>query len=90
MEEVADHDWLEYVQLKVALGGGKGSSDLVAEDLGADHSQRLALSGVDLSRHDGGAGLVLWKLELAQTASWARAEEADVLCDLEEGCSERV
>lgn len=90
MEQVADHDGLEDVELEVALGAGEGGSGVVAEDLCADHGQGLALRGVDLAGHDGGAGLVLRQLELAETATRAGSEEADVLGDLEEGGGEGV
>lgn len=90
MQQVADHDRLEDIELKVALGAGKGRGNVVTKDLSADHSQRLALCWIDLSRHDGRTRLVLWELELAETASRTRAEEADILCDLEEGRGEGV
>lgn len=53
VEEVADHDGLEDVQLEVTLRTSEGDSGLVTEDLAAEHGQRLALSGVDLAGHDG-------------------------------------
>lgn len=90
VQQVADHDGLEDVELEVALRAGKGSGGVVAKDLCADHGQGLALCGVDLAGHNGGAGLILWQLQLAETAAWAGAEEADVLGDLEEGDGEGV
>lgn len=53
VEEVADHDGLEDVELEVTLGASEGDGSLVTEDLAAEHGQRLALSRVDLSGHDG-------------------------------------
>lgn len=90
VQEVGDHDGLEDVELEVALGAGKGDGGVVAEDLGAEHGQGLALRGVDLAGHDGAAGLVLGELELGETAAGTGAEETDVLCDLEEGDGEGV
>ena len=84
VEEVLDHDWLEHIELKVTLRAGKGDGSLVTKDLAAEHGQRLALGGVHLARHDGGAGLVLGKVELTQTATRAGTEEANVLGNLEE------
>ena len=90
VQQVADHDRLEDVQLKVTLRAGKGGRGVVAEDLCADHGQGLALCGVDLARHDGRARLVLRQLQLAETATRAGAEEANVLCNLEERGGEGV
>ena len=85
MKEVPDHDGLEDVELKVALGAGESDGRLVAEDLAAEHGQALALGRVDLSGHDGRTGLVLGKIKLTKTAARTGAEETDVLGDLEEG-----
>jgi hypothetical protein len=90
VEQVADHDGLEDVELKVALGTGEGGGDVVAENLGADHGKGLALGGVDLAGHNGGAGLVLGKLELAEATAGAGAKEADVLGNLEERGGEDI
>ena len=90
MQQVADHDGLEDVQLKVTLRAGEGGCGLVTEDLCADHGEGLALCGVDLAGHDGGARLVLGQLQLTKTAAGTGAEETDVLGDLEEGGGESV
>jgi hypothetical protein len=90
VQEVGDHDGLEDVELEVTLRAGEGDGGVVAEDLGAEHGQGLALGGVDLAGHDGAAGLVLGELELGKTAAGTGAEETDVLGDLEEGDSEGV
>lgn len=84
VKQIADHDWLEDVELKVTVHSRNGSGDMVAHNLGADHGERFALGRVDLSRHDRGTGLVLGELELTKTAARAGAEETDVLGDLEE------
>jgi hypothetical protein len=90
VQEVGDHDGLEDVELEVTLGAGEGDGGVVAEDLGAEHGEGLALGGVDLAGHDGATGLVLGELELGKTAARTGAEEADVLGDLEERDCEGV
>ena len=65
VQQVADHDGLEDVELEVALGAGEGGGGLVAKDLGAHHGQGLALGRVDFAGHDGGARLVFGQLEFA-------------------------
>ena len=90
MEQIADHDGLEDVELKVTLRSSEGGGGLVTEYLGADHGEGLALCGVDLAGHDGRTGLVLGQLQLTKTASGSGTEEADVLGDLEEGGCEGV
>ena len=90
VQEVGDHDGLEDVELEVTLRAGEGDGGVVAEDLGAEHGEGLALGGVDLAGHDGATGLVLGELELSKTAAGTGAEETDVLGDLEEGDCEGV
>lgn len=84
VKKVLDHDWLKNVELKVTLGAGESDSGLVTEDLAAKHSHALALSRVDLSRHDGRTGLVLGKAEFTKTAARSGTKETNVLSDLEE------
>lgn len=43
-----------------------------------------------LTRHDGGAGLVLGQHELADAAAWAGAEHADVVGHLHDGHGDGV
>jgi hypothetical protein len=90
VKEVGDHDGLEDVELEITLRASEGDGGVVAEDLGAEHGQGLALGGVDLAGHDGAAGLVLGELELSKTAAGTGAEETNVLGDLEEGDGEGV
>jgi hypothetical protein len=90
VKEVGNHDGLEDVELEITLRAGEGDGGVVAEDLGAEHGQGLALGGVDLAGHDGAAGLVLGELEFSKTAAGTGAEETDVLGDLEEGDGEGV
>lgn len=82
MQQVADNQRLVHVELKLAVHAANGRGDVVAHDLGADHGERLALRGVDLSGHDAAAGLVLGQDQLAETASGTAAEVSDVLGNL--------
>ena len=52
------HTGMNTLSSKVALGGGHAHGHVVAHDLHGHHGHRLALGGVDLAGHDGGAGLV--------------------------------
>jgi hypothetical protein len=85
VKEVADHNGLEDIELKVTLRSTESGRDMVAKNLRADHSQRLALGWVDLSWHNGRSRFILGKLELTKTTSRTRAKETNVLSDLEKG-----
>lgn len=52
MKEVLDHDGLEDVQLKMPVGTSNGDGSVVTHDLGTDHGEGFALSGVYFSGHD--------------------------------------
>ena len=52
-----------YVELTVALGAGKSDGVVVPKNLDCENSERLALSRIDLPRHNRGAGFVFGKLE---------------------------
>ena len=67
-----------------------GHCDMVTHDLGADHSERFALSGVDFARHNGRAGLVFGERELAEAAARAATEETDVVGDFHERSGDDV
>ena len=54
----------------------------IADHLGADHRQRLALGRIDLARHDRAAGLVLRQRQLAKARARPGAEQAHVVGDL--------
>lgn len=84
MQQVADHQWLEDIQFEVTVHTTNGSSDVITHDLRANHSQGLTLRRVDFSGHDTATGLVLRQVKLAETAAGSRAEEADILRDLEQ------
>lgn len=76
LEVVVDDYWLEDVQLKVAVAGAHSHSGVVAHHLRGDHGDCLALRGVHLARHDGGARLVLGERKLAKTTARAASKEA--------------
>jgi len=90
VQQIPDHEWLEYVQLELSTEPTNGGSDVVTHDLGGDHGHGLTLCRVDLSRHDGGARLVLRQDQFTETASWTGPEIPDILCDLEEGACQGV
>jgi hypothetical protein len=84
LQYVLNHDRLEDVELEVAVAARNRHSGVVAHDLGGHHGQCLALRRVDLARHDRASGLVLRQRQLTETATGARAEEADVVRNLHE------
>lgn len=90
VEQVGDHDGLEDVQLELAVHATNGGSDVVTHNLSADHGERLALGGVDLSGHDGRAGLVLGEAQLAETAAGSGSEVTDILGNLEQRAGQGV
>ena len=90
MEQVPDHQGLVNVELELAVHAANASRNVVAHDLRAHHGQGLALSGVDLARHDAAAGLVLGEDELAETATGSATEVSDVLSNLGEHGGEGV
>lgn len=57
---------------------------VLTHNLCADHSQGLALSGVDLSRHDRTTRLVLGQIELTKTTPRSRPKVSDVVSNLHE------
>ena len=75
---------LEDVELEMALAAADRDRGVIAEHLAADHGQRLALGRIDLARHDRGARLVLRQDQFAEARARARAEQADVVGDLEQ------
>ena len=84
MEEIVDDDRLEDIQFKVSLRGGDTDGGIVSHDLHGDHGDGLALRGIDLAGHDGGAGLILRQGELAETATGARGQPPEIVGDLHE------
>lgn len=90
MQQVANDEGLVNVELELAVHATNGGSNVVAHDLGANHGQGLALSGVDLAGHDGRARLVLGQVELTETTSGTAAKVANVLGNLGQGTSQGV
>jgi hypothetical protein len=74
----------------MAGGAGDGDGHMVADHLGADHGHRLALGRVDLARHDRRARLVLRQMTVRRCRARARAQQADVVGDLEQAGGQRV
>ena len=58
VQVVIDEDRPERVELEVALGAAHLDRDIRRHDLDAHHHHGLGLGGIDLARHDRGAGLV--------------------------------
>lgn len=90
VKEVPDHEGLVDVEFELAVHATNSGGNMVTHDLGADHGKSLALSGVDLARHDAAAGLVLGENEFAKAATGTTAEVADVLGNLGENSGESV
>ena len=90
VQDIADDQGLENIELEVTTGASNSHSDLVAHNLSTDHGKSFALSRVDLARHDGAARLVLRKGELSETASRTRSEEANIISNLEKRSSNSV
>lgn len=76
--------------LKLSVRSSNRDGHVVTHDLGGDHGEGLALSGVDLSGHDGRSGLVLGEAELSKSATGSTSEVTDVVGDLHEGDGEDV
>ena len=81
---------LKTLSSKWPVAPPKVDRHVVADDLRADHRQRLALRRVDLAGHDRAAGLVLGQPELAEAAARAGAEEPDVVRDLDQADRQHV
>lgn len=90
VHQVADKHWLENIKLELSVHAANSGSDIVAHDLGADHSQSLSLGWVDLSWHNGRSWLVLWERKLTKTTTWSGTKETDVLGDLKKRAGKGV
>ena len=64
--------------------------NLIAHNLGCQHCERFALSGIDFARHDWRTRLVLWQRKFTQAASWARTEETNVVRYLHKWCCNNI
>ena len=63
---------------------------LVTDDLSGNHSQRLALRGVDLSGHDTASWLILGQAQLTQATAGPGSEVSNIVCNLHERASNDV
>src|ERR1700742_3576133 len=84
VKQVSNQEGLEDVQFELTAQATHGSRSVVTHHLGCDHGHGLALSGVDLSRHDATAGFIFRKNQLSQTPARTGSEVSDVVGDLEE------
>lgn len=82
MQEVADDQRFVNVKLELAIHATNSGRDVVAHNLGTDHSQSLTLRGVNFSRHDAAARLVFGQVELTKATARATAEVSNILSDL--------
>lgn len=90
VQQVADHEGLEHVELELTVHAADSGSDVVTHDLGADHGKGLALSGVNLAGHDGRARLVLGEDQFTKTAAGTGSKVTDVLGNLEQRAGQGV
>src|SRR5665213_1272548 len=79
MQEVVDDDRTHGVELEVALAACESDGVVLADDLDADHYDRLALRWVHFAGHDRRSWFVRRENELAQTTARARSEPAHVV-----------
>ena len=85
---VEDDDWLEDVQLEIALRTGEADGRVIAHDLDGDHGESFGLRGIYFAGHDGGARLVFGKREFTQAAARTGSEPANVVGDFHERSGE--
>ena len=83
-EQVGGHDWDADVELERAVGRGQRDGRVVTDDLRAHHGRGLANHWVDLARHDGGAWLKVWDVQLAQAGVRAGTHPAQIVVDLQQ------
>jgi hypothetical protein len=76
--------------LKLPVGSSNADNCLVSDYLRRHHRQGFALGRVDLARHDTTPGLILGKTDFPETATGARAQVTDVVCDLHQRASNNV
>ena len=79
LEEIVGNHRHEHIQLEVSLTGGDADGGVVAHHLDGHHGHCLALGGVDLAGHDGGAGLVFRDKDFAQPVPGPRGQPANVV-----------
>src|ERR1700737_1498302 len=72
------------------LAAGNGDRGVIAEHLAANHGHGLALRRSDLARYERGTGVVFRQDQFAKAGTRTRAEEADVVGDLEQAGRDRI
>ena len=90
VQDVLNDHRLEHIELEVARHATNADGRVVTHNLGADHSNSLALSRVNLARHDRRARLVLRERKLAKAASRARAKETNIVSDFHQGTCKSI
>ena len=87
VQQVVRDQRLVDIQLKVPLTCGKGDRGVKAVDLYGNHRQGLSLGWVHLPRHDGGARLILWNVQLTESGARSGGEPTHVIGELHQrGC----
>ena len=77
-----NHHRLEYIQFEITLATSDGYGCMVAHNLAAYHRHSLGLSGIDLSWHNTGSWFIGRQGQFTDSASGARTEPSDVVCNL--------
>ena len=90
LQEVVDQNGHEYVQLKVTLRSSHTNSYIIGNNLNSNHGHGFALSGVNLTGHDGATGLVFRNEDLTQTAARTAGQPANVVSDLHQVSSQSL
>ena len=85
---VGDHG-PEHIELKIARGAAHIDGHVIAEDLTAQHGDRLALGRIDLARHDGRAWLVLRNRQLPDATARAAGQPAHVVGNFHQAGGQR-
>src|SRR5665647_1734863 len=78
------------IEFEVSLAAADGDRGLVPEHLTANHCHRFALGRIDLARHDRGTRFVVRQDQFAEAGTRTRAEQADVVGDLEQAGRHRI
>src|SRR5690606_31002004 len=69
--EAVRNNGFKRVELKLSSFGRKGDSHIVAKDFKGNLADRFRNDGIDFARHDGGARLAWWQIDLADASAWA-------------------
>ena len=69
LQEVIDCHRQEHIELEVALRRRDADGRVIAHDLHGHHRDGLALRGIDLAGHDGGAVLAGRQVDLPKAAA---------------------